>query len=290
MVGTPLVARLLKEGHTVTRLVRDESSPKADEAFWNPESGRIDAARLEEHDAAIHLAGEPVSAMRWTEEKKRRIRESRVKGTRLLAETLARLASPPRTLLCASAIGYYGDRDDEILTEKSAPGADFLAGVCREWEQAGEAARERGIRTVHLRIGVVLGQGGGALAKTLTPFKLGLGGRFGDGEQYMSWIAIDDVVGAILFALNDAQLEGAVNTVAPRAVKNSEFTSALGRVLNRPTIFPVPAAALRLALGEMADALLLSSVRVRPERLIEANYQFKFPELEPALRHLLKRD
>lgn len=292
MIGAALVPQLLQEGHSVTRLMRDESAKnsEADTAFWNPETGVIDRVRLEGHDAAIHLAGENISEGRWTEEKKQRIRASRVDGTRLLAETLTQLDAPPRVLLSASAIGYYGgDRHDEVLTEASAPGINFLAGVCREWEEAADAARAAGnIRTIHLRIGVVLSQHGGALAKMLTPFRMGVGGRFGDGKQYMSWIAIDDVIGVMLFVLNASQLEGAINAVAPNAVTNNEFTATLGRVLNRLAVVPLPAFAARLAFGEMADALILSSTRVRPQRLLEANYQFKFPELEPALRHLLR--
>ncbi|HEX8474713.1 MAG TPA: TIGR01777 family oxidoreductase [Pyrinomonadaceae bacterium] len=290
LVGSALVPSLLAEGHQVTRLVRgagSESSRTAGvtDVLWNPAAGTVDAGALEGHDAAVHLAGESV-AERWTEEKKHRIRESRVAGTRLLAETLGGLVQKPKTLVCASAIGYYGsNRGDELLKEESAAGKDFLAGVCRDWEAAADAARAAGIRTVHLRIGVVLSGEGGALAKMLTPFKMGVGGRIGSGEQYMSWIALDDVVGIIKYALTNETLEGAVNTVAPHPVKNSQFTATLGRVLGRPTIFPMPAFAVRLMFGEMGDALLLGSARVEPSHLRAANYKFAYTELEDALRH-----
>jgi hypothetical protein len=247
----------------------------------------LDAAELEGHAAAIHLAGDPIAEGRWTEEKKQRIRESRVRGTTLLAETLARLDSPPRVLLSASAVGYYGDRGEEVLNEKSATGTDFLAGVCRAWEESASAAKAAGIRVVLLRFGVVLSGAGGALAKMLTPFKFGAGGKIGSGRQYMSWIAIDDAVGAIEHALAHEELEDAVNLVAPRAVTNGEFTKTLGGVLGRPTLFTVPAFAARLVFGEMADAALLSSQRAEPTQLTATNYTFKYPELESALRHVL---
>ncbi|HYY41835.1 MAG TPA: TIGR01777 family oxidoreductase, partial [Pyrinomonadaceae bacterium] len=241
------------------------------------------------HDAAVHLAGEPIAAGRWTDAKKQRIRESRTLSTRLLAETLARLQTQPRVLVCASAIGYYGDRGAEVLTEASAPGQDFLSDVCREWEAAAEPARAAGLRTVHLRFGVVLSKEGGALAQMLTPFQLGIGGQIGNGRHYMSWLALDDAVGMIEYALADEKLAGAVNAVAPQPVTNSEFAKTLGRVLGRPTLLPMPAFALRLALGEMAKALLLSSARVEPARLQAAGYQFKYPQLEGALRHVLHK-
>jgi uncharacterized protein (TIGR01777 family) len=253
--------------------------------LWNPARGELDAAELEGHDAAIHLAGDPIAEGRWTEEKKRRIRDSRVQGTSLLAGTLAKLKTPPRVLLSASAVGYYGDRGAETLTEASATGTDFLSGVCREWEAATEAAKAAGIRVVRLRFAVVFSGTGGALAKMLTPFKLGAGGKLGSGKQYMSWIALDDALGAILHALAHEELEGAVNVVAPQQVTNAEFTKTLGGVLGRPTLFAVPAFAARLAFGEMADAALLASQRAEPSRLKATNYQFKYPELEGALRH-----
>jgi uncharacterized protein (TIGR01777 family) len=291
LIGSALVAALNARGDEATCLVRTAAHARradgAREVLWNPARGELDAAELEGHDAAVHLAGDPIAEGRWTEEKKRRIRESRVQGTTLIAATLAKLKTPPPTLLSASAVGYYGDRGEETLTETSAAGADFLSEVCREWEASTEAARVAGIRVVLLRFGVVFSGRGGALAKMATPFKFGAGGKIGSGEQYMSWIALDDAVGAILHALAHEELAGAVNVVAPRAVTNGEFTKTLGRVLGRPTIFAVPAFAARLAFGEMADAALLASQRAEPARLKATGYQFKYPELEGALRHAL---
>jgi hypothetical protein len=237
----------------------------------------------------VHLAGENIAAGRWTVEKKARIRDSRVKGTKTLCEALAQLSQPPKVLVSASAIGYYGDRGAELLWENSALGTGFLAEVCQAWEEATRPAMEKGIRVVLLRIGVVLSPAGGALAKMLLPFKLGLGGIIGSGKQYMSWIALDDVVGTIDHVLITDTLQGPVNAVAPHPVTNSEFTKTLRRVLRRPTLFPMPAFAARLAFGEMADELLLASTRVEPKRLIATEYRFRYPELEDALRHLLGR-
>ena len=293
LVGTALVRSLLAEGHQVTRMVRGGSqtfrAPGTSAVSWDPETGIVNAAELEGHDAVVHLAGEPVAAGRWTDEKKRRIRDSRVKSTRLLAETLASLKDKPKVLVSASAIGFYGDRGGEVLHEESASGEDFLSEVCREWEKAALPASQAGIRVVHLRIGIVISAEGGALAKMLTPFKLGLGGPIGGGNQYMSWVALDDVVGIIKHALTHEEVRGPVNTVAPQPVTNAEFAKALGRALNRPAVLPTPAFALRLALGrEMADALLLGGARVEPARLKATGYQFAYPELEGALRHVLK--
>jgi uncharacterized protein (TIGR01777 family) len=234
----------------------------------------------------VHLAGENI-AERWTPAKKVQIRDSRVKGTELLSKTLAGLSSPPAVLVSASAVGYYGDRGEEPLTDDSAPGRGFLAEVCQAWEAATEPARERGIRVVRLRLGVVLSAAGGALAKMLPPFRLGLGGRLGSGRQYVSWIALGDVVGSIQHAIVTGGLQGATNAVAPRAVTNQEFTKTLGKVLARPTAIPLPAFAARLMFGEMADELLLASARVQPAKLLASGYQFRHPELEAALRHLL---
>ncbi|MDQ3804204.1 MAG: TIGR01777 family oxidoreductase, partial [Acidobacteriota bacterium] len=265
------------------------AAPGVADARWDPEQGSIPADALEGHDAAVHLAGEPVAEGRWTDEKKRRIRESRVKGTRLLSETLAGLRQKPRVLVSASAVGFYGDRGGEVLREESAPGRDFLSGVCREWEAAARPAAEAGIRVAHPRIGVVLDAGGGALPKMLTPFKLGVGGKLGDGRQYMSWITLEDVVRVIRRLLDDEGLSGPVNAVAPNPVTNEEFTKTLGRVLGRPTIFSVPKFAARLAFGETADALLLVSQRVEPARLKATDFRFNDPELEGALRRVLKK-
>ncbi|HEX7998469.1 MAG TPA: TIGR01777 family oxidoreductase [Pyrinomonadaceae bacterium] len=287
LVGTALLPALKAAGHEVYRLVRSAADRAANGINWNPSEGTIDAASLEGMEAAIHLAGENIAEGRWTDEKKRRIRESRVKGTRLLSETLAGLEQKPHTLLSASATGFYGDRGDELLTEQSASGKDFLAEVCREWELATQPAAQSGMRVVNLRFGVILSAEGGALKKMLTPFKLGVGGKIGSGRQYMSWIGIDDAVGAILFALETETLRGPVNVVSPQPVTNLEFTKTLGRVLSRPTIFSVPEFAARLAFGEVADALLLSSTRVVPLRLKEAGYQFKYPELELVMHHIV---
>ncbi len=290
LVGSALVPFLESKGHEVLRLVRSEPKPGSAEIRWEPEKGIERLAQLEGLDAVVHLAGENISEGRWTDEKKARIRDSRVKGTRTLSEALAQLIAPPQTLISASAIGFYGSRGDEVLNEQSASGDNFLAEVCRERELATRPAAEKGIRVVSLRFGVILSPEGGALEKMLTPFKLGVGGRVGDGRQYMSWITLDDVIGAIYHALTNETLHGPVNAVAPQAVTNLEFTKALGHVLSRPTLFPAPAFALRLAFGEMADALLLSSARVEPQRLKESGYVFQYPELEGALRHMLGKD
>ena len=292
LIGSRLVPFLQSKGHSITRFVRDKARAERDDGApvveWNPQRGELDAAELEGHDAVVHLAGEPVAEGRWTDEKKRRIRDSRVQGTSLLAAKLTECANPPHTFISASAVGFYGDCGDETLREESAAGGDFLAGVCREWEAAADAAREKGIRVVCARMGVVLSPDGGALAKLVTPFKLGVGGKLGSGEQYMSWIAIDDAVEALHHALTNAQLAGAMNVVAPNPVTNSEFTESLGRILGRPTLFTVPKFAARLAFGEMADATVLTSQRALPTRLLATNFVFKYPELEGALRYLLR--
>ncbi len=287
LVGSALVPSLEAKGHETLRLVRNAPADER-EVRWDPSAGTIDAAALEGIDAAVHLAGENLAEGRWTEEKKRRIRESRVKGTRLISETLAALARKPEALVSASAVGFYGSRGDEVLTEQSATGDDFLAQVCREWEEATAAAEGAGIRVAHLRFGVILSGRGGALKKMLTPFRLGVGGKLGDGRQYISWVTLDDAVGAIEHALSDKTLSGPVNVVAPRPVTNKEFTKAMGSALSRPTFFSVPAFAARLAFGEMADATLLSSQRAEPARLAAAGFVFKYPEIEGALRHVLK--
>lgn len=285
LVGNALVPFLTTGGHQVSRLVR--STPGSGEVRWDPAKGNLDAAHLANVDGVVHLAGDSISDGRWTDEKKRRILDSRVRGTRLIAETIAGMEKPPRVLVCASAIGFYGDRGADVLDEAAAPGSGFLADVCRQWEAAAEPARAAGVRVVHLRFGVVLTASGGALAKMLLPFRLGAGGVVGDGEQYMSWIALDDAVGAVHFALTDESLRGPVNAVAPHPVTNREYTKTLGKVLSRPTILAVPAFAARLAFGEMADELLLASTRVEPRALSRAGYKFRFPQLEDALRHTL---
>jgi hypothetical protein len=290
LIGSALISLLTSGGHHVTRLLRSPAASKSTgtpEIIWDPGGTGLPSSSLEGFDAVIHLAGESIAEGRWTEAKKARIRESRTKPTRALCETLAKLARPPKVFVCASAIGYYGDRGEEILREGSAPGSGYLPDVCLEWEGSTASAVQKGIRVVNLRFGVVLSPAGGALAKMLPPFRMGVGGKLGDGKQYMSWIALDDAIGAIHHAVMNDRLIGAVNTVAPNPVTNLEFTKTLGRVLSRPTLFPVPAVAARLAFGEMADALLLAGARVMPARLLESGYQFRYPKLEDALRHLL---
>lgn len=285
LIGSALRSFLTTGGHSVVGLTRSKSNEN--EIAWDPEAGKLDASQLNGIDGVVHLAGESIASGRWSEKVKQRIRDSRIKGTTLLCKTLAHLDNRPKVLVCASAVGYYGNRGDERLDENSTPGNDFLAQVCKEWEAATEPARAAGIRVVNLRFGVVLSSAGGALAKMLTPFKMGVGGVVGDGKQYMSWIALDDAVSAIHHALMHEDLNGPVNATAPNPVTNREFTKTLGKVLHRPTIFPLPAFAARLALGEMADALLLSSANVIPTKLKSTGYEFRFAELEPALRHVL---
>jgi uncharacterized protein (TIGR01777 family) len=243
---------------------------------------------LQEFDAVVHLAGENVGS-RWTESQKVRIRASRVTGTALLSRALAAATIPPRALIAASAVGYYGDRGDELLTEASPPGSGFLAEVCGEWESATEPAASGGLRVVNLRVGMVLSREGGALARMLTPFRLGLGGPIAGGRQYMSWITLDDLVRIIIFALTENSLRGPVNAVTPNPVTNTQFARTLGNVLRRPAILPLPAEAVRLMFGEMGQELLLASQRAQPARLTAAGFRFEFSDLEPALRHVLDK-
>lgn len=287
LVGSALVPSLITGGHRVIRLTR--GAVRGDTVRWDPDAGTVDARGLEGMDAVVHLAGENIAGGLWTRERKRRIRESRVRGTRVLAEALARLERPPRVLVSASATGYYGSRRDEILREESAPGTGFLAEVCREWEAATEPAARRGVRVVHLRTGIVLSGRGGALAKMLPPFRLGLGGPLGSGAQWVSWISVDDLVGVILHAIVTETLKGPLNAVAPTPVTNRDLARTLGRVLGRPALLPVPAVALRLMLGEMAEETVLASARVEPARLRASGYVFRHPMLEDALRRQLGR-
>jgi len=287
LIGSALVKFLTAEGHDVGRIVR--STTVAGAWRWEPGAGRVDAAAVNGRDAVVHLAGESIAAGRWSVARKARIRDSRVRGTRVVAEAVARADPRPQALLCASAMGYYGDRGDERLTEASPGGRGFLSEVSREWEEACAPARDQGVRVVNLRFGLVLSAAGGALGKMLLPFRLGAGGVVGSGTQWWSWVALDDAVGAIHHALVTPGLSGPVNVAAPNPVTNAEFTRTLGRVLARPTPFPVPRFAARLALGEMADALLLASARLVPERLQQTGYAFRHPELEGALRHVLGR-
>jgi uncharacterized protein (TIGR01777 family) len=286
LVGTALIKLLEAAGHEVFRLVRYAPHSKT-EVEWSPDRYSIALARIEGFDAVVNLAGESIAEGRWTDEKKRRIRESRVKGTKLLGDALANLTVPPRTFLCASAIGYYGNRGDEILTEASPPGNDFLANVCAEWEQATAFATEKGVRVVNTRFGIILDAEGGALKKMLPPFRMGVGGRIASGKQWMSWIALDDVIGALNFALTNDSLRGPVNFVAPNPVTNAEFTKTLGSVLSRPTLFPIPAFAIKVMFGEMGEALLLGGQRVAPKLLMAGGYEFRYSQLGKALANIL---
>ena len=289
LVGSALVSALEGDGHRVIPLGRSAPKSGSGGVQWNPAKGTLDGTQLEGHRGVVHLAGESIAGGRWTESKKKRIRDSRVDGTHLLCETLASLKEPPQVLVCASAIGFYGDRGTELLSESSPAGTGFLAEVCQAWESASDPAWQSGIRTIHLRIGIVLSQKGGALAKMLLPFRLGLGGRIGSGSQYMSWISLDDLVSAILFCLKSDTLQGAVNAVAPATVTNEYFTRALGSALRRPTVFAVPALAARLVLGEMAEELLLASTRVAPEKLQGAGFTYRHPTLEQSLEAVLNK-
>ncbi len=288
LIGSALVPFLTTGGHRVVRLGRGDATG-VDVARWDPVRGTIDRVAIDGLDAVVHLAGEPVASARWTDTVRARIRDSRVAGTRLLCETLAGLARPPRVLVSASAIGIYGDRGDTPCDETAEPGAGFLADVCRDWEGATEPARHAGIRVVLLRIGVVLSPLGGALGQLLPLFRLGAGGVVGSGRQWVSWIGVDDVLGAIHHALDTDTLVGAVNAVAPEPVTNRDLTRTLARVLRRPAVLPVPAGAVRAVLGDLADEAVLASTRVAPAALAGSGYAFRTPGLEATLRHLLGR-
>jgi uncharacterized protein (TIGR01777 family) len=286
LIGGALAQRLTRDGHEVVPLVRRIPQPSERAIAWDPERGTIDRAALAGCDVVVHLAGENVFG-RWTAAKKRRIRESRVVGTRLVSEAIAALERPPGLFLAASAVGYYGDSGAAELTEQTPPGDDFLAQVARDWEAATAPAARAGIRVVNLRFGVVLATSGGALAKMLPPFRLGLGGPIGNGAQYFPWIALEDVLGAILHVIANDSSSGPVNVTAPHPLTQLEFVRTLGRVLRRPAVLPVPPVALRLVFGREAAAMMGSGQRVLPARLIASGYRFRFGELEPALRHLL---
>ncbi len=288
LIGSALARALSAGGDRVVPLVRPASAPASHGLVWDPATGRVDPGGLEGLDAVVHLAGENIAGGRWTLTRRDRIRRSRVDSTALLAQTLARLARPPRVLICASAVGYYGDRGDEVLREDSGPGTGYLPDLCRDWEAAASPARAAGIRVVYVRSGTVLSTAGGMLPRVLPLFRLGLGGVLGSGAQYLSWIALADHIGALQHALGSDAIAGPVNLVAPQAVTNREFTRALGRALRRPTLLPVPAAALRLAFGRLADEALLASARVQPARLLGSGYRFRFPDLEGALEGLLR--
>jgi uncharacterized protein (TIGR01777 family) len=289
LIGRALAAALAAARHDVVRLTRRPAPPRPDAIGWDPRAGRIDAAGLAGADAVVHLAGESVAGGRWTQARKRAIRESRTAGTHLLATALAGLSRPPRVLISASAIGYYGDRGDELLTEDSPPGSGFLAEVAQAWEAAADPARRAAIRVVHPRIGMVLAAHGGALATMVPIFRLGLGGVVGSGGQHVSWIGLGDLVEAIRFLLAADGIAGPVNAVAPHPVTNRELTRTLGRILRRPTLVPLPAFLVPVVFGEMGPALLLASARVRPARLQAAGFRFAHSTLERALRAELGR-
>ncbi len=287
LVGSALAEALRGAGHTVARLVRPGKPLHPGDVRWDPIAGELDRPAAEGADVLVNLAGASIAAGRWNSERKKLLRASRVDATRNLVTGLLQLHARPKVFLSASAVGYYGNRGDERLTDESAPGNDFLARLACDWEKEAARAADFGMRTAMLRFGVILAAHGGALERMLLPFRLGLGGRLGTGSQWMSWLTLSDAVGLIRYALDTPDVSGPVNAVAPNAVTNAEFTKALGKVLRRPTLFPAPAFALRLLLGEMAEALLLSSQRVVPKKLKDRGYRFQHSELEPALRALL---
>ncbi|HYL83106.1 MAG TPA: TIGR01777 family oxidoreductase [Candidatus Angelobacter sp.] len=291
LVGTALVSALAHDGHTVCRLVRPQTTASGEvkagfNVAWNPETGELGGAAVGA-DAVVNLAGASIADGRWTKERKKLLGTSRIETTRALVNALAKMNARPQVLVSASAIGIYSDRGDEVLTEESKPGTDFLAALAQEWEAEARKAEALGIRVVLARFGVILAQEGGALPKMTLPFKFGAGGKLGSGRQWMSWIALEDVVGILRYALVNRAIRGALNVVAPKPVQNSEFTKVLAKAMHRPALFPAPGFALRLALGEMADALLLSSQRVAPQKLQQLGYSFAYPELSGALKAVL---
>jgi uncharacterized protein (TIGR01777 family) len=282
LIGRALASSLTADGHRVVRVVRDPRRAESEDVVWDPEAGTIDAARLEGVDAVVHLAGEPIGASRWTEDTRRRIHDSRVRGTDLLARTLAGLEQRPAVLVSSSAVGVYGDRGAEELTEDSSPGDDFLAGVCIAWERAADPAREAGIRVAHPRTGVVIAKDGPLIDKVELPFRMGVGGKVGDGRQFVPWISLDDEIAALRFLI-DRPLEGPVNLTGPLPATNLELTKALGTVLRRPTVMPIPTFAIRLLYGEMGETLATVSQRVLPRRLLDAGFAFRHTTILAAL-------
>jgi len=282
LVGSALIPILQSEGNQITRLVR--SSPRPGEIEWHPNQDAVSADSLEGFETIINLAGENIAGGRWTDDQKRKIRDSRVNGTHLLSEAMAKMDPKPKAFICASATGIYGDRDDETLDEKSESGGGFLAGVCREWEKATEPASRAGVRVVNLRLGPILARDGGMLSKLLTPFKMGMGGKVGSGKQFISWVALEDAVNAIKLTIDDQSIQGPINIVSPNPVRNEEFTKTLRHILNRFTALAMSAFAARLAFGEMADEMLLASQKVIQKRLTAAGFQFRYPTLEGAMR------
>jgi uncharacterized protein (TIGR01777 family) len=289
VVGSALIPFLTTGGHRVIRLVRNPSPQHPNEIYWDPFKGELDLKDIHAIDAAIHLSGENIGQGRWTRRKKQKIIDSRNRTTRVLAQKLSHMAKPPRVFICASAIGFYGHRGDSIMTETNECGADFISGVCNEWETSASPAMDKGIRVAFLRIGVVLTPRGGALQKFLLPFNLGMGGKIGSGSQYISWISIDDLIYAIYHIINNDALHGPVNLVSPTPVTNARFTRTLGKVLKRPTLFTIPAGIIQALYGEMGREILLASTRVMPQKIMDAGFDFRYPDLELAMRHLLGR-
>lgn len=285
LIGSSLISFLAEKSVTTSKIVREK--PEDDDISWKPEGGDWDSAFSGGIDGIVHLAGENIASGKWSRKKKAKIRNSRIDGTKRLCKHILGLPIPPSVFVCASAIGYYGDRGIEFLNEDSSGGNGFLPDVCLGWEEATESVSKAGIRVVNVRFGVVLSKDGGALAKMLTPFKMKMGGKIGSGAQFMSWVARDDATGAIYHTLITDSLKGPVNVTAPSPVTNKEFTNTLGKVLNVPTVVPMPAFAAKLAFGEMAKDLLLASTKVAPKRLVDSGYKFQYPELEPALKHIL---
>ena len=289
LIGKALQKSFEAKGYDL--LLASRKEPKSsDEIQWDPDAGFADddLPRLEGLGAVVHLAGESISGLRWTDEKKKAIRDSRIHGTRTMIEAFARLEAKPEVFISASAIGFYGDRGDDEMTETSSAGDTFLSGIAKEWESEARRAEDMGIRTVLLRNGVVLSKDGGALGTMLTPFKLGIGGVIGSGKQWMSWVSLDDVVGAVSFAIENEKVRGAINVTSPHPVTNEEFTKTLGDVLYRPTFLPLPEFAINLVFGEMGDALLIDSTKVLPKRLTSAGFEFKYPDLRSALENAVK--
>ncbi|MCF8069286.1 MAG: TIGR01777 family oxidoreductase [Desulfobacterales bacterium] len=286
VIGCAIIPFLTTGGHRVISLVR-KKPVQENEVFWDPSNGIIEKEHLPQIDVFIHLAGEHIGQGKWTSEKKKIIIESRTKGTSLLAKTAAEMTIPPKVFLSASAIGFYGHRDNRELTETDGPGDDFISSVCNQWENAARPAMEKNIRTVFLRIGVALTPSGGALQRLLLPFSMGMGGRIGTGKQFMSWVGIDDVIGSIYHIIHNDRLTGPVNIVSPNPATNYEITAILSQILKRPAFMHIPEKAIKLFFGEMGKEVLLSSTRVYPEKLIETGYKFRYPDLYSALSHVL---
>lgn len=290
LIGSALVSFLADHGHRVVRLVNEKQSADNEVITWDPLEKKIKLEELEGFDSVIHLAGENVASGRWTARKKKAIYDSRILSTQFLCESFKKLSSPPKSFICASAIGFYGHCDEEFIDEKKGSGEGFLSRVCQDWESAAKILKKTSTRVVNLRFGVVLSSDGGALAQMLRPFRMGFGGRVGSGEQYMSWIAIDDAISAIYFVMRHKEIDGPVNIVSPNPVTNLEFTKVLGETLGKWVIVPLPAFLARIAMGELANELLLASTRVVPKKLEKSEFLFRFPNLKDALEHVIEKE